>query len=435
MIGSAPWWYEVLWRIALPFALFRLWWRGRKEPGYRSHIGERLGRYPPDAAAVGRMPVIWIHAVSVGETRAAQPLVAALAGGYPGHRIVVTHMTAAGRETGRSLFGDRVAQAYLPYDYSRAVDAFLQRFRPAFGLLLETELWPNLVLRSAARGIPVFLANARLSQRSADRYARIPKLARAALQALAGISAQTRADATRLAALGARDVQVAGNVKFDLDVPADVRDRGRALRDRFGMARPVWVAGSTREGEEAVLIEALQRGKLPADALLVLVPRHPQRFDDAAKLLHKSGIAYVRRSGSAPVTTGVAVVLGDSMGEMLAYYAAADVAFIGGTLLPLGGQNLIEPLAVGTPVVLGPSIHNFAEIARVAKECGAAIQVGDADAVIATVAELLQDAGRRARMSEAGRTMLAAHRGATARTMEWLGAQLAARSNVIPARD
>ncbi len=428
MIASAPWWYEALWRIALPFALARLWWRGRKEPGYRSHIGERLGRYAPAKAAAGvSEPAIWIHAVSVGETRAAQPLVAALATRYPGHRIVVTHMTAAGRETGRALFGDRVVQVYLPYDYSRAVEAFLARFRPAFGVLMETELWPNLILRGAARGIPLFLANARLSQRSARRYARIPRLARAALQALAGVCAQTDADSTRLAALGARDVHVAGNVKFDLDVPADVQDRGRALRDRFGLARPVWMAGSTRDGEEAMLIEALRRGKLPADALLVLVPRHPQRFDDVAKLLDRSGMAYVRRSSGAPVTSAVAIVLGDSMGEMLAYYAAADVAFIGGTLLPLGGQNLIEPLAVGTPVVIGPSIHNFAEIARVAKECDAALQVGDADAVIATIGELLGDAGRRARMSKAGSAMLAAHRGATKRTMDWLGARLGAR--------
>ena len=426
MISAAPWWYELLWRIALPFALARLWLRGRREPGYRMHIGERLGRYEDDHVPPGESgPVIWIHAVSVGETRAAQPLIDALAREHSSHRIVLTHMTAAGRETGRALFGQRIVQVYLPYDYSAAVESFLERFHPRFGVLMETELWPNLILRSRARGIPVFLVNARLSQRSADRYARLPRLARNTLQALAGVSAQTSHDATRLGALGAADVHVAGNIKFDLDVPADARDKARAMRERFGATRPVWIAGSTRDGEEAILLEALRRGDLPNDALLVLVPRHPQRFDDVSKLVDASGLTFVRRSSAAPVTREVAVVVGDSMGEMLAYYGAADVAFVGGTLLPLGGQNLIEPLAVGTPVVIGPSTHNFAEIARVATECGAAMQVGDAASVIATVGGLLRDPDRRARMAASGIALLAAHRGATARTTEWLGAKLA----------
>jgi 3-deoxy-D-manno-octulosonic-acid transferase len=327
-----------------------------------------------------------------------------------------------------------VDQVYLPYDYSSAVEAFLDRFRPQFGILMETELWPNLILRGAARGVPVFLANARLSQRSAARYARFPRLTRVTLQSLAGISAQADSDAARLTALGATGVHVAGNIKFDLDVSADSTDKGRALRDRFGPSRPVWVAGSTRDGEEAMLLAAMRAGGLPTDALFILVPRHPQRFDEVAKLLDKSGYTYVRRSGSTPVTRDVAVVLGDSMGEMLAYYAAADVAFIGGTLLPLGGQNLIEPLAVGTPVVIGPSIHNFSEIARLATGCGAAIQVGDADVVIATVGALLRDGDRRARMSEAGTSLLAEHRGATVRTMRWLIATLGARGELSRAR-
>jgi 3-deoxy-D-manno-octulosonic-acid transferase len=424
MTAAAPWWYELLWRIALPFALFRLWWRGRKEPGYRSHVAERLGRYPVPAPLDRGEASIWIHAVSVGETRAAQPLIAALSAKYPAHRIVITHMTAAGRETGRALLGERVDQVYLPYDYSSAVEAFLDRFRPQFGILMETELWPNLILRGAARGVPVFLANARLSQRSAARYARFPRLTRVTLQSLAGISAQADSDAARLTALGATGVHVAGNIKFDLDVSADSTDKGRALRDRFGPSRPVWVAGSTRDGEEAMLLAAMRAGGLPTDALFILVPRHPQRFDEVAKLLDKSGYTYVRRSGSTPVTRDVAVVLGDSMGEMLAYYAAADVVFVGGSLLPLGGQNLIEPIAVGAPTRIGPHMFNFAAASDAAVAAGAARRGRDADEVFAAARELLDDDSASAAMRERATAFVAAHRGAVDRLWEWLGPKI-----------
>ena len=270
VIPRAPLWYELLWRLALPFALMRLWWRGRKEPGYRRHVGERLGRYQrlPDAR-----PAIWIHAVSVGETRAAEPLVAALRESYPDHRLVLTHMTAAGRATGQALFGDRVTQAYFPYDTSFGASRFLEWCRPRFGLLMETELWPNMILRAAARGIPLFLVNARMSEASARGYGRLARMSRNMLQALAGVAAQAAADAERLTRLGARRVAVTGNVKFDVAVPDTTAERGRALRRLFGESRPVWVAGSTRDGEEALLLAALVRAPLPANALLVIVPR------------------------------------------------------------------------------------------------------------------------------------------------------------------
>jgi 3-deoxy-D-manno-octulosonic-acid transferase len=423
MIPRAPLWYELLWRLALPFALLRLWWRGLKEPGYRRHVGERFGRYPvlPDAR-----PAIWIHAVSVGETRAAEPLVAALRERYPDHRLVLTHMTAAGRATGQALLGNRVTQAYFPYDTSFGASRFLDWCRPCFGLLMETELWPNMILRTAARGIPVFLVNARMSEKSARGYGRFARMSKNMLQALAGVAAQTAADAERLTRLGANRVAVTGNVKFDIAVPDTTAERGRALRRLFGESRPVWVAGSTRDGEETLLLAALARAPLPADALLVIVPRHPQRFDAVAELLGQRGLQFVRRSAGQPVPARISIVLGDTMGEMLAYYTAADVAFIGGSLLPLGGQNLIEPLAVGTPVLIGPSTFNFAETAREALARGAARQGADADAIVVEATALLRDPELCARMTVAGTELLAAHRGATRRTLDWIAAQLVA---------
>ncbi len=423
MNARAPLWYEWLWRGALPFALLRLWWRGRREPGYRRNVGERLGRYP---ALSDARRVIWVHAVSVGETRAAEPLIAALRDRYSDHRIVLTHMTAAGRATGESLFGDRVTQAYLPYDTGTGTARFLAWCRPRFGLLIETELWPNLILRAAAGRIPLFLVNARMSERSARGYQRIARTSAAMLQRLTGVAAQTAADAGRIAALGATGVVVTGNVKFDVAIPAAAVERGHALRCLFGESRPLWMAGSTRDGEEALLLAALDKVEMPAGALLLIVPRHPQRFDAVANLLAQRGVKFVRRSAGLPVPEDAAIVLGDTMGEMLAYYAAADIAFVGGSLLPLGGQNLIEPLAVGTPVLIGPSTFNFAEVARDALARGAAWRGTDAAAIIGAVDELLRDPQRRERMRNAGLELLAAHRGATARTFNWIAERLAA---------
>lgn len=417
MSRAAPIWYELLWRCLLPFAWLRLWWRGIAEPGYRRNIAERFGRYPPRS---DDRPTIWIHAVSVGETRAAQPLITQLARDFPGHQIVLTAMTAAGRATSESLYGDSVARVWLPYDTSTGAERFLDWCRPTFGMLMETELWPNLVLRASARGIPMFLANARMSARSAKGYSRFPILTRNVFRALRGIAAQSAGDAERLTRLGAENIRVTGNVKFDVEVPPGTIEKGRALRALFGSARKIWVAGSTREGEEVLLLDALQRSPLPADALVVIVPRHPQRFDEVAKLLGRRGLRHVRRSDGQTVTDDITFVVGDSMGEMLAYYAAADVAFIGGSLLPLGGQNLIEPLAVGTPVVIGPSTFNFSEVAREAAACDAALQCADADAVVKCVSILLEDPNRRSLMSGNAAALLDAHRGATTRTVAWI---------------
>jgi 3-deoxy-D-manno-octulosonic-acid transferase len=412
--------YTLLGFALLPVLPLRLWWRGRREPGYRRSIGERFGRYP-DAV---RGPTFWIHAVSVGETRAATPLVQRLKVAYPDATIVLTHMTAAGRDTGQALFGDGVVQAWLPYDVPFAVRSFYAHWRPAAGFLLETELWPNLIARARAIGVPLYLVNARLSERSARLYRHFPALTRPMLEHLAGVAAQTPADAARLGALGAASPIVTGNLKFDVSVPPVALELAADLRRRFGATRPIWLAASTREGEEALLLDALSRARLPGNALLVLVPRHPQRFAAVADLLRVRGIAFVRRSDDTPVPAGVGVVLGDSMGEMTAYYAAADVAFIGGSLLPLGGQNLIEALAVGTPVVVGPHTFNFADAAEGAIAAGAALRVADADALLATLATLLDDPLRRGAMGEAARSFHGMHRGATDRLWAWLAPRL-----------
>ena len=413
--------YTALGSTALPLLPFRLWWRGRREPGYRRLIGERFGRYRGSLTE----PLYWIHAVSVGETRAATPLVQHLRAAFPGAALLLTHMTATGRETGQTLFGDQVHQAWLPYDVPFAVRAFFEHFRPVAGFIVETELWPNLVATARALGTPLFLINARLSERSARGYRRFESLARPMLGRLTGVAAQSTADAARLAGLGAPEPVVTGNLKFDVTVSPGALELGAGFRTRFGAARPIWVAASTRDGEEALLLDALTRQPLPRETLLVIVPRHPQRFASVAELLSARGIPFVRRSdGGAMVPSDIGVVLGDSMGELTAYYAAADVAFVGGSLLPLGGQNLIEALAVGTPVLIGPHTFNFTEATAGAVDAGAALRVSDADALVAALAELFLDPGRRQAMGLAARAFHAQHQGAADRLWEWLEPQL-----------
>jgi 3-deoxy-D-manno-octulosonic-acid transferase len=395
--------YTIALRLALPLILLRLWWRGRREPGYRDAIGERFGMYRGNAPG----EVVWVHAVSVGEARAAAPLVQALKALLPSHEVLLTCTTAAGREALRQVYGDSVRAAYLPYDYPESVHGFLERFRPKLGVLMETELWPNLLAGAAARGVPVALANARMSEKSAAGYRRWRGLTGPAIRSLAAVCAQSAADAERLRSLGAPRVEVTGNLKFDVALDAAQLAAGREWKARVG--RPVLLLASTREGEEKLLLDAL-----PADApfVTVVVPRHPQRFDEVARL------AQSRRSRD-PLPAGK-VHLGDTMGEMAFYYGACDVAIIGGSFLPLGGQNLIEALAAGAPVVLGPSMFNFAEATRLALESNAALQVPDASGALRIAMDLLSDPVKRAAMAEAGKNLCQAHRGATQRHVEVL---------------
>jgi 3-deoxy-D-manno-octulosonic-acid transferase len=409
---------SLLW-LAYPLVRLRLWRRARKQPEYREHIGERFGRYDDHA----NKPVIWVHAVSVGETRAAEPLIKQLLQQYPQYQILLSHMTPTGRAAGAELFGSKVLQCYLPYDYPFAAKRFLQHFAPRIGIVMETEIWPNLFAAASDKKIPLLLVNARLSQKSAERYRYLRPLVHGALSSLQHVAAQTEADAQRLRELGAKNISVCGNMKFDVSVPPDMMARGAFLRQQFGAARPVFLAASTRDGEEHQLIDYIELFNTP-DLLVVIVPRHPQRFDDVAQLIQKRGINMQRRSANDAIDADTKILLGDSMGELFAYYHACDVAFVGGSLLPLGGQNIMEACAVGKPVIVGPHTFNFAEAVKNAVASGAAIQAADAKEVVKEANRLLQNPPQREHMSQAGLAFCAQHQGATARTMKLIHAVL-----------
>ena len=426
--------YTLMWRLALPLVLARLWWRGRQEPGYRKFWNERLGIYGRRAANDEPL-TIWVHAVSVGETRAAEPLVEALLKRYPRGRIVLTHMTPTGRATGKSLFGKhgaRVVQSYLPYDLPALVQRFIAHFEPRICILMETEVWPNLIAGCNRRHVPVVLANARLSERSLRKGRKLGRLMADAARGIALVAAQTGDDAARIRALGVANVAVTGSIKFDVAVPPAALAIGAQLKKQFGAegmaARPVLLCASTREGEEAPILDAFgaacEAAALPEGALLLLVPRHPQRFDAVEALVRERGIAVQRRSALAQpgacVDAATRVVLGDSMGEMFAYYASCDIAFIGGSLQPLGGQNLIEAAALGKPVLIGRHTFNFAQVSDDAVAAGGALRVADAGDLMQQAARLLADDTARNAMGRAGLAFANQHRGATARTIDLL---------------
>jgi len=413
--------YSAAWWLVLPLVLARLWWRGRKEPGYRQHMAERFGFYLDKANDRRRQSVIWVHAVSVGETRAAEPLIDALLAAYPDYAILLTCMTPTGRATGQILFGGRVRQSYLPYDIGWLVGRFIRRFTPSICVLMETEVWPNVMAACERYRVPVVLVNARLSPRSLAKGQRLSGLIRDAAGRLTCVAAQTEADAARLRQLGAPDVCVTGSIKFDVTPPPAMLDKGAWLRDRIG-ARPVLLCAITRDGEEALILDALVKAEM-GNTLLMIVPRHPQRFDEVARLIAAHGLIMRRRSEleeDAPLPADVQVLLGDSMGEMFAYHVACDVAFIGGSLLPLGGHNLIEACAVGKPVLIGPSTFNFSAASEDAIAAGAALCVADASMLLREALRLLQADGERTAMGARALAFAQQHRGATARTMALL---------------
>ena len=409
--------------MALPLVLIRLWWRGRKEAGYRQHISERLSLANADFSS----PLIWVHAVSVGETRAAEPLIHALLKKHPQHHVLLTHMTPTGRATGAALFHNepRVFQSYIPYDTLSLTQRFISKINPSLCVLMETEVWPSLIDSCSKAGIPIALINARLSARSLKKAQWFDGLMGDALRKINLVIAQTQSDADRLHTLGGQTIIVAGSLKFDITPPETMLDLGRQWRQQIG-DRLVLLCASTREGEEALILDAYMAATLDPRVLVIMVPRHPQRFDEVERMLDVRGLRWQRRSQWAAenMPEGTQILLGDSMGEMFAYYAACDVAFIGGSLLPLGGQNLIEALSCGKPVLVGPHTFNFKQVTADAITVGAAIRVPDAQHIFSRVSELDAQSKEYQAMSEVAVQFCVQHQGATARTLKLLSPQL-----------
>jgi len=416
--------YTGLLYLMLPPALLRLYWRGRRDPGHRQRWRERLGFIP-------LLPVgsLWLHAVSVGETRAALPLIRALQARYPDLPLLVTTTTLTGSRQVQQALGEQVRHVYAPYDLPGAVARFLRNTQPRLAVIMETELWPNLLRQCAAAGIPTVIANARLSERSAHGYARIRGLTALMLRDITLVAAQAEADAERFRALGAPRVQVTGNLKYDMPLPATLPEQGRALRrDALGANRPVWIAASTHSGEDEQILDAfaILRARWP-DLLLMLAPRHPERFDSVAALCRQRGFAAVRRSEQQPCTPDSAVFIGDSMGELLQFYAAADLAFVGGSLVATGGHNVLEPALLGLPVLFGPHMFNFSEAGERLLEAGAAWQIANAAELAVAVERLLADPERRQAAGRRGRAVVERHRGALAAVLACIDEALSGR--------
>ncbi|MCE5981059.1 lipid IV(A) 3-deoxy-D-manno-octulosonic acid transferase [Pseudomonas sp. LF19] len=414
--------YTLLFHLGLPLVALRLFLRSRKAPAYGQRIGERFALNLPAMAKGG----IWVHAVSVGESIAAAPMIRALLQAYPQLPVTITCMTPTGSERVRAMFADepRIQHCYLPYDLPWAAGRFLDHVQPTLAVIMETELWPNHIHQCAKRGIPVALANARLSERSARGYARFAGLTRPMLAEMSLIAVQTETEAQRFRQLGARSecVQVTGSIKFDLSIDEQLLPRARALREQWQAGqRPVWIAASTHEGEDEIILAAhRQLREHHADALLVLVPRHPERFNSVFELC-RGQFPTVRRSSGEPVAADTAVLLGDTMGELLFLYALADIAFVGGSLVPNGGHNLLEPAALSLPVLSGPHLFNFLEIAAMLREAGALQEVDDAQGLAAEVRRLVELPRDAQRMGAAGLAVMKANQGALKRLLDALG--------------
>lgn len=418
--------YSLLILLAVPLIVLRLYWRGRFEPRYREHIGERFAQFTQPALK----GAIWLHAVSVGEMRAAEPLVAALRVKYPDAQLLLTCMTPTGRATAQQLYGAFATIIYLPYDVGFLVNRLIAHFSPRVFIVMETEIWPNAITACHVARIPAFVVNARLSEKSFCNYRRVAPvraLIGQALAQLSGVAAQHTRDAERLRALGAPPAAITGSLKFDVQIDEALVAQGQAWRAALAPPRRVMLAVSTRDGEERAIAQAYAAAFSKderARKLLVVVPRHPPRFDEAAQMIAAAGLTMQRRSTGEPIAADTEAWLGDSMGEVAAYVAMCDFAFVGGSLLPLGGQNLIEVCAQGKPVLMGPSTYNFADAARLAREAGAMVAVTDTDGLMHAARTLFNDVEDLERHAIAAREFSQAHRGATQKTMELLGSAL-----------
>lgn len=428
--------YTLTMYLLTPVILYRLAFRGLRARGYFSRWFERFGFFPdPNIQAA-----IWVHAVSVGEVNAAAPLIDALRERYADHPFVVTTVTPTGSDRVRQLWGDLVFHVYLPYDLPAAVRRFLARVNPCIAVIMETEIWPNLFFECERAGVPIVVANARLSRQSLDGYGPVRPLARAAIRSATFVAAQSQHDAERFRELGARpeSLHVVGNVKYDMRVPADVGRHAVEWRTRWGVGRPVWLAASTHEGEEQAVIEAHSQvlRRFP-DALLLVAPRHPERFRPMAQLCRSYGFVTATRSedGCAESQTQCFVI--DTLGELVAFCAAADVAFVAGSLESIGGHNVLEPAALGVPVLVGPHTFNFEEVTDALLDRGAALRVSDAEGLAAEVQRLLGDPARRAAMGRAAIEAVEHQRGAVQRTLRIIERVVAGQVPITrnPARD
>lgn len=409
--------YTVLLTVAMPLIVARLIWRGFRSPAYWHRWPERFGTVPQLSA---EKPIIWCHAVSVGEVQASRPLIQSLQTQYPHHQILITTMTPTGSERVQSLFADSVAHCYLPYDLPFLIKRFLKRVHPVFGIIMETEIWPNILLECKQQSIPVVLANARMSARSAKAYHRLPSFTKTVLRSLSLIAAQSDNDRQRFIELGAdpEHTQTTGNLKFEIRLPASLSEECAIMRRFWDESRPVLVAASTHEGEEEIILDACKQVRdIFPTLLLILVPRHPERFDRVATLSQRNGLKTLRRSDKLACSEDVQVLIGDTMGELLLFYGASDLAFIGGTLVPHGGQNLLEPAALGRAVITGPHYFNFQEISKQFIKTGAAIEIHNAETLTDAVIKLLKDPEKRASMGEAGQRLIAESQGATQRLL------------------
>ncbi len=414
--------YSCLLCVVLPFVPIKLLLRGIKQPAYRQHWAERFGFYNIKPSK----PVIWLHCVSVGETRACAPLIKALQLQYPQYQLLLTHTTPTGRETSTQLFNDAVMRVYLPYDLPFAVKGFLTHFKPTIGLLMETELWFNLIASCKQQNISLLLLNARLSEKSAKGYKKLGSLMTGGLQDLSAIAAQTVDDAKRFNQLGAVNVGVYGNLKFDVKAPANAQLLGMQMRQLLtselaNKPRIIFLAASTREGEEALILDAVK----DLDVLTIIVPRHPQRFNTVATILESEKIAYVRRTNlTKPINNAIKVILGDSMNELFTYYVACDFTFIGGSLLDFGGQNLIEAACMAKPILIGKHTFNFADASENAVEAGAAIRVDSLEELRANIIMLRDDLLKRETMQQAALEYSEAWQGATLKLMKLIDEHL-----------
>ena len=421
--------YTAVLYLLTPLILYRLAFRGLRARGYFSRWFERFGFFPD----TGIQSSIWVHAVSVGEVNAAAPLIDALRRQYPGHSFVITTVTPTGSDRVRQLWGDRVYHVYLPYDLPGAIRRFLGRVRPSIAVIMETEIWPNLFRRCNKAGVPVLIANARLSRKSLDGYGPVRPLVREAVRSVRFIAAQSQVDAERFLALGARPerIRVVGNLKYDMHVPETLKPQGLQWRKQWGPQRPVWIAASTHEGEELPVIEAHSQllRRFP-DALLLVAPRHPERFRPMVQLCRSYGFLTACRSEDGLARPETQCFVLDTLGELVPFCAAADVAFVAGSLDPIGGHNVLEPAALGIPTIVGPNTFNFAEVTELLIEHGACVRIENADGLAAALQRLLGQPALRQRMGEAAIAVVEAERGAVARTLQIVHRTLAGKTPI-----